>query len=164
MSIRHIAAAGALALGVSLAGLGGIGASAAGTQGNDLGADIQTGIQSGQSASAHDADTAAEFNLDEGQIEDVDSEEDQSDTQPAETEVTSSSTSEHSGAADAVEPAETEVTSSSTSEHSSAADAAEPAEAQVTSSSTSEQSHAANAEHGQKGSADGESDAGNTGR
>jgi hypothetical protein len=46
MSTQHIATAGALPLGVSLAGLGGIRALAAGTQGTDLRADIQAGEQS----------------------------------------------------------------------------------------------------------------------
>jgi hypothetical protein len=135
MSIRHIAAAGALALGVSLAGLGGIGASAAGTQGTDLRADIQAGLQSGQLASAHDEDTAGEFDVDEGQIQEVASEEDQSDTEQAETVVTTSTTSEQTSAADTEKQAETEVTTSTTSEQSSAADT----------------------EHGRRGSTDGES-------
>jgi hypothetical protein len=160
-SIRHVAAASVLALGASLVGIGGIGAFAAGTQATDLGSDIQAGLQSGQLASAHDEDTAAEFDVDEGQIEEVDSEEDQSDTEQAETEVTSSTTSEQSSAA-GTERAEIEVTSSSTSEQSSAADTEEQAETEITSSTTSEQSSAADTEDARRGSTDGEGgDAGN---
>lgn len=74
--LRYLAAAGILAA-TTCAALSINGATAATPAGNDLQNDVHASAQSGQAGTANDTDTAAEFDTDNQQVDDVQSQDGQ---------------------------------------------------------------------------------------
>ena len=68
---HRIAAVAAVALGASLC-LGGVAASAQTSPGSQPTSDVTTAVQSGELATANDQSQAAEGNVDDGQVDNVD--------------------------------------------------------------------------------------------
>jgi hypothetical protein len=73
---HRIAAVAVVALGASLC-LGGVAASAQTSSGSQLTSDVTSAVQSGELATANDQSQAAEENVDDGQVENVDSQDNQ---------------------------------------------------------------------------------------